>query len=166
MLGGEGTGTTTFFQLLEDPCLPLPYMELEKPGQRGVTRTLTLRARVYFSEVWGRETRERVLRETSMVGLGKGREERKRRTKTHVSGHHIYEGLYWGYWTCSQPTTAPLCVTILSKELVIQSYNSQPDCSMPSISPGKRAAQTSITVPSELKWARLARRYLWRVSSH
>lgn len=94
MLGGEGTRITNFFQLLEDPCLPLLYMELGKPGQWGVTRTLTLRARVYFSEVRGGENRERVLRETSMVGLGKGREERKRRTKTHVSGHRIYEGLY------------------------------------------------------------------------
>lgn len=34
-------------------------MELRKPGQWRVTRTPPLRARVYFSEVLGGETRER-----------------------------------------------------------------------------------------------------------
>lgn len=85
-----------------------------------------------------------------MAGLGKGKEER--RTHTLESGRHVSEGLYWGYRTLSVPTTTLyLCGNIESKELAMQSHNSQPGCPMPSISPGNRAAQTCITAPCGLR---------------
>ena len=67
-----------------------------------------------------------------------------------MSGRPISEGIYGGYRTLSPPTTTPLRGTIRPKELVIKSHNSQPDCPMPSISPGNRGAQTSITAPCVL----------------
>lgn len=122
-------------------------MELREPGQWGVIKTVSLRAGVYFSEVGNGKTRERVLKGTSTDRLGKGKKKRKRRTKTHVLGHSISEGVYWGQEHHTFPPTNHLCGTTQSKELVILLAQ----LPMPFISPGNRTAQTSITAPHVLE---------------
>lgn len=59
---------------------PLPCMELGKPGQCRITRTLPLRSGVYFNEVWGGETRGRFLGKLPWKDWGKAR---KRGSKGH-----------------------------------------------------------------------------------
>ena len=105
---------------------------------------------------------ERVLKGTSTAGLGEGKEER--RTKTHVLGHHTSEGIYW-----ELPHPLPtnhLCGTIQSKDFVIQSHISLLNCPC-HLSHLKIELHTFLVqFPMCLKWARLVRRYTWRVSRH
>lgn len=53
-----------------------------------------------------------------------------------------------------------------SEEAVVQSHNSQPHCTVPSISPGNRAPQTFIPAAYGLEVGKSDQWYLWGVGSH
>ena len=83
--------------------------------------------------------------------------ERKRRTKTHVLGHHTSEGIY-----CELPYPLPtihLCGTIQWKDLVIQSHISLLNCPCHLSHLEIELHTFPAQFPVCLKWARLVRRY-------